>query len=141
MWLYFIAFALTVVSSAFYHIIQKSTPANVNPITSIFTTYAVAMVLCIMAYPFFRSEYGIIKSFKELNWTSYALGAAILGIELGFLLAYRAGWDVSLANIISAVLVTLVLILVGVTFYNEKLSISNYMGVLLCIVGIVLIKL
>ncbi|MGE5631087.1 MAG: hypothetical protein ACM3TR_08335 [Caulobacteraceae bacterium] len=90
---------------------------------------------------FFRSDDGIILSFKKLNWTSFALGAAIFGIEVGFLLAYRAGWDVSLANIISAVLVTLVLIVFGITLYHEKLTVANCIGVLLCIIGIVLIKI
>ncbi|HYE80837.1 MAG TPA: EamA family transporter [Clostridia bacterium] len=141
MWLYYLALALTVVSSVFYHIIQKSTPADVNPIISIFITYAAAISLCVLAYPFFRSEDGFILSFKKLNWTSYALGLAIFGIELGFLLAYRAGWNISLANIISAVAVTLVLILAGITIYHEKLTAVNCAGLLLCLIGIVLIKI
>lgn len=138
--LYYMAMGLTVVSSVFYHIIQKSTPSNVNPISSIFTTYLTAIFLCMVAYPFFRTTGGIVQSFKELNWTSYALGAAVFGIEIGFLLAYRVGWDVSLANIISAVLVTLALILAGVGIFHEKLTLTNGMGVLLCMAGIVLIK-
>lgn len=140
MWLYYIALILTIVSSVFYHIIQKATPADVNPIVSVFITYVVAISLCLVAYPFFRAGESLSLSFKKLNWTSYALGAAIFGVEIGFLLAYRAGWNISLANILSAVSVSLILILTGIAYYHEKLSIANGIGVLLCIIGIVLIR-
>jgi len=38
-----------------------------------------------------------------LNWTSFALAFAIAGVEIGFLLAYRAGWNISLGAIASNV--------------------------------------
>jgi len=140
MWLFYFTIILTIVSSVFYHFIQKSTPSTVNPITSLFVTYIVAILLCSIAYPFFSDNDGIVASFRKLNWTSYALGVAIFGIETGFLLAYRAGWDISLANIVSAVTVALILIFVGLFFFHEKLTITTALGVLLCIAGIVLIK-
>jgi multidrug transporter EmrE-like cation transporter len=76
-----------------------------------------------------------------VNWASVALGVAIVGLELGFLLAYRAGWNISVAGIVSASLVALVLIPVGLTFFKEKLTPLNLLGVVLCIAGLVLVNI
>ena len=140
MWLYYAALILTIAASVLYHFIQKSTPADVNPIISISVSYVTALALCAVSYPFFSNVGELAPSLAKLNWTSYALGAAIFGIEIGFLLAYRAGWDISLANIISAVSVTLVLILLGVAVFHEKLSGINIIGIILCIAGIIFIR-
>jgi drug/metabolite transporter (DMT)-like permease len=140
MWIYYAAIILTIVSSVFYHVIQKSTPSDVNPILSISVTYIVALILCLIAYPFFSADEGIVSAVKKLNWTSYALGTAIFGIEMGFLLAYRAGWNISLANIMSAATVTLILIVIGMLSFHEQLTVAKTVGVLLCLAGIALIK-
>jgi len=67
-------------------------------------------------------------------------GLSILGLEVGFLLAYRAGWNISMAGIVSASAVALVLIPVGLVVFKEKLTVFNLLGVLLCIVGLVMVN-
>ena len=69
-----------------------------------------------------------------------ALGISILGLEMGFLLAYRAGWDISLAGIVSASAVAVVLIPVGLLAFKERLSLFNIFGVVLCIAGLVMVN-
>jgi len=75
-----------------------------------------------------------------LNWTSLVLGVAILGLELGFLLAYRVGWNISLGSLVANSLVALVLIPVGVIFYHEGFSLDKIIGVVLCLAGLVMIN-
>jgi multidrug transporter EmrE-like cation transporter len=68
------------------------------------------------------------------------LGIAIIGLELGFLLAYRAGWNISLAGLVSNVIVGLVLLPVGLLLFQEKLTPLNLAGVVVCIAGLVMIN-
>ena len=69
------------------------------------------------------------------------MGLAILGLEFGFLLAYRAGWNISKAGIVSATAVAVILIPVGVIAFKERLSLLNGLGLMLCILGLVLVNL
>jgi uncharacterized membrane protein len=138
--MYFLAMAVTVVSNLLYHVFQKATPSTVNPISSLIATYGMALILSLVAYPFFAGKISFAESIKELNWASYALGFAIIGLELGFLLAYRAGWNISLAALISNVAVTILLLPLGLLFFKETLSVYNSIGLVLCIAGLILIN-
>ena len=91
MLLYYTSIALTVLSNVLYHVFQKLTPATAHPMLSLAATYATALVLCLALLPFFPPPGGLAASLRGLAWPSFALAAAILGLEVGFLLAYRAG--------------------------------------------------
>lgn len=140
MWIYYAALALTVVSNVLYHIFQKSTPSNVNPIISLLVTYLTAAAFCAVIIPFYPKDSGLLDSLKRINWASFALGIAIVGLELGFLLAYRAGWNISLAGLLSNATVGLLLIPVGILFFAEKLTFINAAGIMLCFGGLVLMN-
>ncbi|KNY29197.1 membrane protein [Pseudobacteroides cellulosolvens] len=137
---YFIAIALTIVSNTFYHIFQKSIPNNVNPFVSLIATYITAIVVCLIILPFYPSEISLVNSIRKLNWTSFVLGFAVIGLELGFLLAYRAGWNISLGALFSNVAVTILLVPIGISFFKESLSSINVIGMVLCIGGILLLS-
>lgn len=138
--LYYFAILLTIISNIFYHLCQKSTPANADPVLSLTVTYIVAAIFCVLMYPFFSNDINLLDSFKKVGWSSYALGFAIVGLELGFLLAYRAGWNISLAGIVSNVAVGLLLIPIGLLLFSERLSLVNISGIVLCIGGLILIN-
>jgi len=67
------------------------------------------------------------------------LGVAIVGLELGFLFAYRAGWNMTLAVLYVNIIVTVVLIPLGIFMYAETFSTKNFIGVIISILGITLI--
>ena len=67
-------------------------------------TYGVGFVFS-MAVLAVSEPRGIGGGLKELNWASYALGLVVVLLEVGFLLAYRAGWKISLAAVYSNVAV------------------------------------
>lgn len=74
------------------------------------------------------------------NWTSIALGLAIVGLETGFLLAYRAGGNISYSGIFSNVAAMLILLPIGLIFFKEVLTIKNVLGIILCLAGLVLLQ-
>lgn len=81
-----------------------------------------------------------LASLQKLNWTSYALGLAIIGLELGYLLAYRAGWDLSLGALVSNSAVSLLLIPLGLLLFKERLTVVNGIGIVFCLIGLLLIN-
>ena len=102
--MYIFAIALTVISNIFYHFSLKVMPENVHPILSLSVAYIVAFLLTILLLIFFPVQKGLVIEIKQMGYAPYLLGIVIVGIELGFLLAYRAGWDISYAAIVSNVL-------------------------------------
>lgn len=73
------------------------------------------------------------------DWTVFALAAAVVLLDLGFLLLYRAGSDISLGQLITLSASALILLGVGVAFFQERLTAVNVGGIALCIVGLWLI--
>lgn len=53
---------------------------------------------------------------------------------------YKAGWEVSLGNIVQAIFVAIALLLVGVLIYHEALTATKVAGIAVCLVGIVLLN-
>lgn len=141
MWLFYFSIGLTIVANLFYHFSQKYTPSNVNPIVSLIITYATAIIFCLIILPFFSEGERLIDSVRKINWASFMLAIAIVGLELGYLLAYRAGWEISLCALVSNVAFTLIVIPIGFMWMKETLSIINLIGVFLCIGGLMLVNL
>ncbi len=140
MFLFYFSIILTILSNSVYHIVQKLTPGNANPALALTATYLTAALASMGLLAVYRPEGGLAHSLRQLNWTSFALGIAIIGLELGFLLAYRAGWNISLAGIVSNTTVGLLLLPVGLLLFKEKISPVNVIGILLCIGGLVLVN-
>jgi multidrug transporter EmrE-like cation transporter len=75
-----------------------------------------------------------------VNWTAPALAATIVGLDLGFLLLYRAGFELSLAQIVTQSSAAVLLIGAGVLVFRERLTLANVAGILLCVAGLWLIS-
>ncbi|MGH9368371.1 MAG: EamA family transporter [Thermoanaerobaculia bacterium] len=134
-----LAVALAVASNVLYHVSQKSIPGDAHPLASLTVTYLVALVVTLLLWPLFPSEGPALRSLGRLNWASYTVGVAIVGVEAGILLAYRGGLRVSVGSTTVNVAVALLLIPVGILFFRERLSFADAAGVVLCLAGLVLI--
>jgi drug/metabolite transporter (DMT)-like permease len=139
--MFYLAIALTVVANVVYHLAQRSIPRDVNPLASLLATYVVAIAATLVLMPFFPGEGNFRSSWKKLNWASYAIGLAIVAIELGFLLAYRAGWRISVAAVTSNAAVALMLVPIGLFAFRDRLSAVNAAGFVLCLLGLVLLSI
>lgn len=137
---YFLPIALVVTSNIIYHVCQKSTPQTANPFSALLITYLTAALLTLVAFPFYKTDKGFFQSFSELNWTSLALGVAITGLEIGNLLAYRVGWNISVGSLVANIILAVMLIPVGIIFFKEGFSAYQIFGVLFCLIGLILIN-
>ena len=140
MFMYVFSIVLIVASNIMYNIVQKSTPQKANPFIALLVTYLTAALVSVLAFPFYKTDKGFFQSFKDLNWTSLVLGLSIVGLEFGYLMAYRAGWNISVGSLVANIFLALMLIPVGILFYKEGFELTKVMGVVLCIAGLVLIN-
>jgi len=131
---------LAVVSTFGYHLVIKLTPATVNPLVSLAVTYATVTVLFAAAAVLAPDGAPLRESLRQVNWTALALAGTIVGLDLGFLLLYRSGFDLSLGQLVTQSVAALMLIIVGVAAFRERLSVANVAGIALCIAGLWLIS-
>jgi len=136
---FYLPFALTVGGMLFYHISQKSIPKEMNPFLVTIMAYVVGIVLCVVGVIIDPAKKSLVESLRASNWAVFVLGAAAALIELGFLLAYRAGWRISVAAVASNVAVTILLIPVGIIVFKDHLSLRSVLGLIFCILGLALV--
>ncbi len=140
MGLFYFSILLAVGSSALYHFSQKWIPANVHPIVSVIVTYAVSLLLCFVLLPFMRPKEGFWQAVGQLNWASYVLALSLIGLEVGFLLVYRSGWNLGLAAVLVNVAASLILVPVAILVFKDKISWINILGILVCLVGLIMLN-
>lgn len=140
MFLFYFSITLAIASSALYHFVAKSTPSDVNFPVSLLVTYAVAFAVTLVGFFFFPIESGFGLELKKLNWASFLLAVAIVGIEFGFLLVYRAGWNLGIAAVLVNVAASLILVPVAIYLFKDQLNWVNILGILVCLVGLVMLN-
>jgi uncharacterized membrane protein len=123
-----------------YHLVLKLTPSGVNPLLSLMATYA--LVAAVFAVLLLASPGGFEwkSELRQLNWTALALAAVIVGLDLGFLFLYRGGFEVSMGALVTQSAAALLLLVVGVAVFREKLTAGNLTGLALCLVGLWLVN-
>ncbi len=140
MFMYVFPIILIAVSNVIYNVCQKSTPEGDNPFSALFVTYLIATLITVVAFCFSKGGKSPFESFKDLNWTSIVLGISIVCLEFGYLMAYRAGWKISLGSLVANIALALMLIPIGILFYNEGFDLNKTIGAIFCVIGLVLIN-
>lgn len=140
MFLFYFSVGLAIFSTVLYHLTQKMTPATANPAVALIVTYLVSLGLTLVLLAFFPPAGGLRAALGQLNWASIGLAFALVGLEVGFLLAYRTGWDIGVAAVFVNVAGAVLLAPLGLVLFRERLSPVNLLGIMVCIVGLVLIN-
>ena len=136
---YYLPFAVAVGGSLLYHLSQRSIPKGANPFHATVIAYAVGAVLCAVCARFYPGGRSFAETLRGANWAVYAVGVAVVAIELGVLLAYRAGWRVSTTAAAINVAVTALLAPVGVLLFKDELRPRHLVGLAFCVVGLILV--
>jgi drug/metabolite transporter (DMT)-like permease len=137
--LYAIAIGLCIVANVGYHLCQKAIRPDASPAASLVATYAVALAVSALAWPWLGGGEGLVPALRRLGPATYALGGCVVLVELGFLLAYRAGWALGTAALYCNAAVALVLLPVGVLVLREGLDLRRGLGLVLALAGLVLL--
>ena len=80
------------------------------------------------------------KSLWNVNWAPFVLGIVIVGLEVGWIYAYKAGWQVSTGFIVQSAFLAVLLLFVGFLLYHEALTWNKIVGVFICLIGLAFIN-
>ena len=140
MWTMIWPLLLIVGSNCFYNICTKSMPEETNTFGALMVTYLVGAVLSAVLFVVSVKPAGVLNEITKINWTSFVLGLAIVGLEAGYVLLYRAGWKVSNGALTANICLAIALLIIGYLLYRETISIKQLAGIIVCGVGLFLIN-
>ena len=132
--------ALVVLSNTFYQICAKSVPGDMDPLASLTVTYAVGAAVSLALYFALNRGGSLLAEYRRVNWAPFVLGLAIVGLEVGYIYAFKAGWPVSTAQIVQAAVLAVILIAVGRVLYGESVTWNKVAGIAVCLIGLALIN-
>lgn len=128
-------------SNVFYHIAAKSTPSDMNPLIAVLINYVVGAILTLILFFCTARDTSLGVELSKANWAPYVLGCSIIGLEIGSVYMYRVGWDISIGSTVANIAFAVVILIVGVLFYKEVISLKQIIGIGFCLAGLLLINL
>ena len=137
--MFYITAFVTILGGLMYQFFVKRVPVQLNPIVNVVSVYLVVIVFCLALLPLFPVKGGLMVHVKQLSWLQIVLAISVVLIELGFLLMYRHGWNLSTGNLVTGVFINVILAAIGLGFLGEKLNMVNFLGIVLSVLGVALI--
>ena len=131
---------LVIFSNTMYHLISKRTPATVNPFAALVVTYGTALVGSVVLL-LLTKKASIHEEISNLKAVNYIMGLIIIGVEGGYMLMYKKGWEVSKGSLIANICIAVILVFMGAVLFHEKLNITKMIGMIICIIGIILVNI
>ncbi len=141
MFAYIWPIALVIISNILYQVCAKSAPDGMNPLATLTVTYGVGAIVSTILFFVTNRGANLLKEYSKLNWAPFVLGLVIVGLEVGFIYAYKAGWQVSTASIVQSSFLAIALIFVGYFLFKEAITWNKIVGVVICMIGLVFINI
>ena len=132
--------ALIVLANVLYNICSKETPQAIDPLASLTVTYLVGAGFSALLYALLNKKANLFAEYSHLNWTSFVLGLAVVGLEAGSIYMYKAGWKISSGQLVYSSVLAVCLVIIGVVFYHESISPTKAAGIAVCALGLYLIN-
>ena len=128
--------ALVIVSNVVYQICAKSVPQGMNAFASLTVTYLVGAVLSLILFFALEKDANLFQEYRKMNGAPAVLGLVIVGLEVGWIYAYKAGWPVITGFIVQSAFMAAALLMVGYMLYHEALTWNKIVGVVVCLIGL-----
>ena len=136
----FLPIMLAVVANVFYHVASKSIPVEQNAFMGLVVNYATALIASALMFWLTPHEKILVEAART-NWACILMGLSITGVEVGFVMIYRAGGELSTASLIVSILIALAMLAVGGIFYGEQITLRKIFGAILCMAGAIVLSL
>ena len=130
---------IVVGANTIYNISTKSTPSDVNAFASLAMSYFIATIGSVVMFFLTSDSKNLLVEISKTNWSSLALGIAIVSLEFGYICIYRAGWKIGVASLVANISLACVLLLIGLFVYKEVITLKQLLGMGICAVGLMLI--
>lgn len=138
---YYYPVLIIVSSNVLYDISAKAFPKEINAQAGLTAYYVIAAVVSLALF-YLTSE---VKNFpaelKKVTWATFTLALGCTGIDLGYVLLFRAGWNISFGSLICNITIAISLILVGKIFFHEYINKYHLIGISMCLAGFALINM
>ena len=132
--------ALVVLSNIVYQFCAKSVPEGMDPLASLTVTYLVGAAASAALYFLLHRDGNLLQEYSRVNWAPVLLGIVIVGLEVGYIYAYKAGWPVSTAATVQSAFLAVALLMAGFLVYREPITWTKAAGVIVCLLGLGLIN-
>lgn len=132
--------ALIIFAEVIYQICTKSVPDTIDPLASLTVAYLVAALMSGALFFALHRGGNLMSEYQHLNIAPAILGIAIVGLETGWIYAFKAGWQVSTGFIVQSAFLAVALLAVGYLLYYEALSWNKVIGIAICLVGLFFIN-
>ena len=128
--------ALLILSNTVYQVCTKSVPEGMDPFASLTVTYLIGAAASLALSLVLNPGGNLLAEYRKLNWAPFVLGVVIVGLEAGWIFAYKAGWQVSTGFIVQSAFLAVTLLLVGYFLYHEAFTLNKLLGVAICLIGL-----
>jgi drug/metabolite transporter (DMT)-like permease len=135
-----LALGIAIAGQVIYQLMQKGVSHSAHPVLSLLAFYLLAAVMSLPLFWLYPMQGSLSLELKELNLAVVGVAVSIVLIELGFLLAYRAGGTLQASYVTSAAFTTCALVLIGALAYAERFTLPKAAGLALCLAGIWLLS-
>lgn len=139
MWMMIWPLAMVIFSSILYSVASKGVPANGSPFVTIIITYITAGLISFILYMLLDSDRAFWRESLKVALPGIVLGLSMVGLEIGYIFMYRAGWKISIASLLANILLAVALLAIGFIFYRERLNTQQIIGFILCVAGSVML--
>ena len=130
---------VVVTANTLYNISAKLTPNEVHPLASLSITYLAAALLSVLLFFITAENKNIVTEIQKTNWTAILLAGSVVALEFGYIYIYRVGWTVSTGSLVANISLACILLIVGIFMYKEIVSFSQFFGMGLCALGLLLV--
>jgi drug/metabolite transporter (DMT)-like permease len=134
--MYYLALVIATVGAVVYHLAMKQLPATLNPFFPLAVAYAGALALCSLGLWLWPDG---SRSWHDLRPSVAGVALGVVGIEVGFLLAYRSGWNVGYAALAMNACSALLLAPIAAAFFKEDFGVQKIAGMILSLAGLFLL--
>jgi uncharacterized membrane protein len=134
-----LSMVLLVFSAATYQLAAKFVPHSLSPWHVLTIVYVIGVVLSLIIGFVDSSKQTLWETLRTSNWAVFVLGFAVVGIEAGYLLAFRSGWRLNVTGVFSNTAAAILLFPIGVMILKERMTTLNIIGLVVAIVGLYMI--
>jgi drug/metabolite transporter (DMT)-like permease len=134
----YVSLLLVIAGVVFYEVLEEMAPKKENHYLYLMLTYLVALLI-LFTY-LIITKYDFSSILKDLNYQSFLVGVSAMFADYGLIISYNNGWKISKLNITYSISTFLILLIVGIMFFNENVSSAKILGILVCSLSIFLIN-
>ncbi|MEI8298393.1 MAG: hypothetical protein WCH32_10250 [Pseudomonadota bacterium] len=132
---YTLSMLVIIVSQVLYQLAVKALPAALPPMGMLASVYALAAVTCVVLSPLAGAPLTFADFKSGFGWPMLLLAASIVGIEFGYLIAYRSGWTLGVTYSVASTATVTVLAVVGVLWFGDAMNLRRAVGLVVALAG------